>query len=65
MYMSRSRWPRGLRRRFVAAGLLGLRFRIPPAAGLSVFCECFVLSGRGLCDWLITLLEESYGMWCV
>jgi hypothetical protein len=23
-----------------------------------------VLSGRGLCDELITRLEESYRMWC-
>jgi len=26
-----------------------------------VCCECFVLSGRGLCDGLITRPEESYG----
>jgi len=25
-----------------------------------VYCECCVLSGRGLCDELITRLEESY-----
>ena len=25
-----------------------------------VCCECCVLSGRGLCDGLITRLEESY-----
>jgi hypothetical protein len=25
-----------------------------------VCCECYVLSGRGLCDELITLPEESY-----
>ena len=24
-------------------------------------CECCVLSGRGLCDGLITRTEESYG----
>jgi hypothetical protein len=24
-----------------------------------------VLSGRGLCDELITRPEESYGLWCV
>ena len=24
-----------------------------------------MLSGRGLCDELITLLEESYLVWCV
>jgi len=27
---------------------------------VSVCCECFVLSGRGLCVGLITRLEESY-----
>jgi hypothetical protein len=30
-----------------------------------VSCECCVLSGRGLCDELITRPEESYRMWCV
>ena len=30
-----------------------------------VCCECCVLSGRGLCDGLITRPEESYRMWCV
>jgi len=30
-----------------------------------VCCECFVLSGRGLCDELITRPEESYRLWCV
>jgi len=30
-----------------------------------VCCECCVLSGRGLCDELITRPEESYQMWCV
>ena len=28
-------------------------------------CECFVLSGRGLSDELITRPEESYRLWCV
>jgi len=28
-------------------------------------CECCVLSGRGLCDELITRPEESYELWCV
>ena len=35
---------------------------IPPEAWMSVCC---VLSGRGLCNKLITLLEESYRLWCV
>ena len=30
-----------------------------PIGGMDV-CECFVLSGRGLCDGLITRPEESY-----
>ena len=32
---------------------------------MSVCCECCVLSGRGLCDGLITRSEESYRLWCV
>jgi len=32
---------------------------------MSVCCECCVLSGRGLCDGLITRPEESYWLWCV
>jgi len=30
-----------------------------------VCCECSVLSGRGLCDELITRSEESYQLCCV
>jgi hypothetical protein len=30
-----------------------------------VCCECFVLSGRGLCEELITRPEEFYRLWCV
>ena len=30
-----------------------------------VCCECCVLSGRGLCDELITRLEEFYRLWGV
>ena len=44
---------------------LGLRVRIPPVAWMSLFCECCVLSGRGLCIGPITRPEESYRMWCV
>ena len=33
--------------------------RIPPGAWIFVCCECRVLSGRGLCDELITHPEES------
>ena len=39
--------------------------RIPPGAWIFVCCECCVLSGRGLCDGLITRSEESYRMWRV
>ena len=62
---SRCRWPRGLRRRSTAVRLLRLWIRIPPGAWMFVCCECFVLSGRGLCDALITRSEESYRLWCV
>ena len=30
-----------------------------------ICCECCVLSGRGLCDGLITRPEESYRLWRV
>ena len=61
----RSQWPRGLRRRSAAAPLLRSWVRIPPGAWMFVCCECCVLSGRGLCDELITRPEESYRLWCV
>ena len=61
----RSQWPRGLRRRSAAARLLRSWVRIPPGAWMFVCCECCVLSGRGLCDELITRPEESYRLWCV
>ena len=32
---------------------------------LSVYYECWVLSGTGICDELITRAEESYRLWCV
>jgi hypothetical protein len=60
-----SQWPRGLRRRSAAARLLRLWVRIPQAAWVSVCCECCVLSGRVLCDELITRQEESYRLCCV
>ena len=62
---SQTQWPRGLRRRSTAARLLRSWVRIPPGAWISVCCECCVLSGRGLCDELITRPEESYRLWCV
>ena len=65
MLHCRSQWPRGLRRRSAAARLLRSWVRIPPGAWTFICCECCVLSGRGLCDELITRPEESYRLWCV
>ena len=48
-----------------AANLLRSWVRIPPGAWVFVCCECRVLSGRGLCDELITRPEESYRLCCV
>ena len=48
-----------------AAHLLRSWVRIPPGAWIFVCSECRVLSGRGLCDELITRPEESYRLWCV
>ena len=48
-----------------AARLLRSWVQIPPAAWIFVCCECRVLSGRGLCDELITRPEESYRLCCV
>ena len=45
----------------LAAGILSSN----PAVGMDVCCECCVLSGRSLCDELITRPEESYRLWCV
>jgi hypothetical protein len=38
---------------------------IPPEAWIFAWCVCCVLSGRCLCDELITRPEESYRLWCV
>jgi len=56
--LGRSQWPR-------AARLLRLWVWILPGAWMFVCCECCVLSGRGLCDELITRPEESYKLHCV
>ena len=37
----------------------------PTGAWISVYCDCCVLSCRGLCDELITSPGASYRMWCV
>ena len=56
---SRSQWPRGLRRRSTAARMLQSYVRIPLGTWMFVCCECCVLSGRILCDGLITRPERS------
>ena len=61
----RSQRPLGLRRRTAAARLLRSWVRISPGAWIFFCCECRVLSGRGLCDELITRPEESYRLCCV
>ena len=48
-----------------AAHLLRSWVRIPPGAWIFVCFECRVLSGRGLCDELISRPEESYRLCCV
>jgi hypothetical protein len=63
--MCRSLWPRGLRSGSAAARLLRLWVRILPKTWMSVCCKCCVLSGRGLCDELITRPGESYRLCCV
>jgi len=47
---NRSQWPRSLSCATAAIRLLGLRVRITLGEQMSVFCECCVLSGRGLYD---------------
>ena len=37
----------------------------PTGAWMFVCYECCVLSGRGLCEGLITRPEDSYRLWCV
>jgi hypothetical protein len=61
----RAQWLRGLRRRFAAARLLRSWVRSPPGGWVLVCCECYVLSGRCLCDELNTRPEETYRLWCV
>jgi hypothetical protein len=57
----RSQWPRSLRPlAYWDCGLESHR-----GHGMSVSCECCVLSGRGLCDGLITCPGESYRVWRV
>jgi hypothetical protein len=65
LYLRRSQWPRGLRRRSAAERLLGSWVQILRGAWMFVSCTVFVLSSRGLCDGPIPRPEESYRCWCV
>ena len=56
----RSQWPRGLRRGWAAARLLGLGVRNPQGVCMSASYKCCMLSGRGLCDRPIPHPEEFY-----
>jgi hypothetical protein len=49
---------------WVCGRSLGLLVRIPPGHGCLSLVSV-VLSGRGLCDGLITRPEESYRLWCL
>jgi hypothetical protein len=62
---SLSQWSHGRNCGSTAARLLRSWVRIPPEATMPGCCECCVLSGRGLCDELLTRPEEFYRVWCV
>jgi hypothetical protein len=64
LHVSRIR-VKSLTLRPAAAHLLKSWVRIPRGTWIFVCCECRVLSGRGLCDELITRPEESYRLFCV
>ena len=53
----------GVSLRPLACWNCGFEFR--RGTWMFVCCECCVLSGRGLCDELITRPEECYRLWCV
>jgi hypothetical protein len=58
---SRTRWPRGLRRKFRPSGFWDRGFESRSGYGcfVFVFLCCVVRVGRGLCDGLITRPKES------
>jgi hypothetical protein len=45
--------------------LAGIAASNSARASMFVFCDCRVLSGRGIYFGLITRLEKSYRVWCV
>jgi len=55
-----SRWPSSTMRTSPATCLLELWDRIPPGSWMFVSCECFVLSGRDVCEGPIPHPQESY-----
>jgi len=65
LFFCPSQYPRGLRRRSTAAHLLRSWVPFPLGACMFVCCECCVLSGRDICDGLITRPRESYRLWRV
>jgi hypothetical protein len=60
----RSQWPLGLRRRSTAARSPATIVGSNPIGGMDVCLLC-VLSGRGLCNEMITRPAESYRLWRV
>jgi hypothetical protein len=59
--MSRSRWPRGIKRSSAAAKLPGSRVWIPLRnVRLSFVLIVLCCIGRGLCDWPVTCPGNSY-----
>jgi hypothetical protein len=63
IYMCRSQWPRRLRRRVCGRSHAEIVGSNP--TGVMDVCLLCVLSGRVLCDELITRPEESYRLWRV
>ena len=55
-----SQQPRCHRRRYADSSLLSLQVRIPLELLKALSFKCCALSGRGLCDGLITHPEDSY-----
>ena len=61
----KSHTPAPVAARSAVSRLLRFWVRFPPGAWMFLCCRYCVLSGRGLCDGLITPPEESYRLCCV
>jgi hypothetical protein len=61
----RSQWPNGLRRGSKLLPCWDCWFESRRGHGCLSVVSVVCLSGRGLCDGLITRPEESYRLWCV